>query len=209
MITKVIVLGYEAILKELRENRLPPNAIFVSITDPEEEPVFDEETDRIITFAFHDVDPVWFKDYKPGQGKQYRWMTEDEAKKCADFIFRHHAAAEECVLYTNCMAGICRSGAVGTFAHRVAGIPYADFRAENRTLFPNGHILRLLMREWYKQQWAELDAAPTMEKNPEWSGHFCRVKECWRDSVRVEDCNFCNREKLEFIVSRHPDRLRK
>src|SRR5438876_9158581 len=112
MITKVIVLGYEAILEELRENRLPANAIFVSITDPEEEPVFATETDRIITLAFHDVDPQWFKDYTTGQGKQYRWMTEDEAKKCADFIFRHHAAVEEYILYTNCMAGICRSGAV-------------------------------------------------------------------------------------------------
>jgi len=202
MITKVIVLGYEAILEELRENRLPANAIFVSITDPEEEPVFDEETDRIITFAFHDVDPAWFKDYQPGQGKQYRWMTEDEAKKCADFILRHHAAVEEYILYTKRMAGICRSGAVGSFAHRVAGIPYADFREENPTLYPNGHMLRLLMREWYKQQWAELDAAPTMEKNPEWSGHFCRVREHWRDSVRLEDCTFCNKANLDFKISR-------
>ena len=57
----------------------------------------------------------------------------------------------------NCMAGISRSGAVGTFVQRVAGIPAEQFLTQNTGLRPNPYVLKLLMRELSNRGWAGLD----------------------------------------------------
>lgn len=154
MITSVTVLSYEQMMREAMHNRIPENAFIVSIIDPEEDPIFDEDTDRIITLRFHDLDPKWFE---PQHTSSYVFMSEEQAKQIAAHVFKHADAEEEFVFYVNCMAGISRSGAVGTFAARVAGISDEEFRAANHQIMPNGYILSLLMREWYKRQWPDLE----------------------------------------------------
>ena len=159
MITSVHILSYEDMLKALCDNAIPPEAAIISITDPEEDRIFDEDTDRILTFQFHDVDPEWFQGptWTEEARSKYKSMTPEEATRCYEFIVRHHQKPEWCPLYVNCMAGISRSGAVGTFAHRLCQTDRDEFETRNPDLYPNGHILRLLMREWYGREWPELE----------------------------------------------------
>jgi predicted protein tyrosine phosphatase len=157
VITAIHILSYEQMRR--RAAALPAETAIISITDPEEDRLFAEETDRILTFQFHDVDPAWFQGptWTDEARSKYRWMTPEEAKRCVEFIRRHHAKPEACALYVNCMAGISRSGAVGTFAHRFAQTDREQFERTNPEIMPNGHILRLLMREWYGTDWPELE----------------------------------------------------
>ncbi len=59
MITTVTVLSYEAMRERAKDHGIPANVFVVSIVDPEEAPIFEEDTERIITVRFHDLNPDW------------------------------------------------------------------------------------------------------------------------------------------------------
>jgi predicted protein tyrosine phosphatase len=149
VITSVHVLSYNEMEQAMMHNRLPENAFVVSILEPGAEPIFEEETDWIITVVFHDIDPAGL-DLQPGDDpKEYGFTIFDEAqaKQIATHVFKYLDAPEEYVLYVHCRAGISRSGAVGTFTQRAAGLDYDAFKRQNRRIMPNAHVLSLLMRE--------------------------------------------------------------
>jgi predicted protein tyrosine phosphatase len=159
VITAIHILSYEDMHRQVANNLVPAGAAIISITDPEEDPIFPEDTDDILTFQFHDVDPEWFQGptWTEEARNAYRWMQPEEAKRCFEFVRRHHEKPDVCFLYVNCMAGISRSGAVGTFAHRYAQTDRDHFERTNPEIMPNTHVLRLLMREWYGRDWPELE----------------------------------------------------
>jgi len=64
----------------------------------------------------------------------------------------------------NCMAGISRSGVVGTFVQRVAGIPREHFITTNSALHPNRYVLKLLMVELHNREWPEWDGGDDGEQ---------------------------------------------
>ena len=147
MITTVTVLSYEAMRERARHDRIPATACVVSIVDPEEEPIFAADTDRIITVRFNDLDPQWPVDPERDPRPSYVFMSEEDAKRIVDHVLKFHEHPERWECIVHCMAGISRSGAVATFVQRLAGMPSAQFLKENPGLYPNGHVLGLLMLE--------------------------------------------------------------
>src|SRR5439155_24243208 len=138
-------------LGRARDPGIPANAVVASIVDPEEAPIFEQDTDRIITLRFHDVDPEWPVDPERDPRPSYVFMSEEDAKRIVDHVLRFHQHPESWELMVNCMAGVSRSGAVGTFVQRLASIPEADFITTNPALHPNKYVLKLLMREWTRR----------------------------------------------------------
>ena len=151
MITSVTCLSYEGMLERAKHYRIPANVFVVSIVDPEEAPIFAADTDRIITLRFHDLDPEWPVDPERDPRPSYVFMSEEDAKRIVDHVLRFHQHPESWELMVNCMAGVSRSGAVGTFVQRLASIPEADFITTNPALHPNKYVLKLLMREWTRR----------------------------------------------------------
>ena len=147
MITSVTCLNYATMLGRARDHGIPANAVVVSIVDPEEEPIFLADTDRIITVRFHDLDPFWPVDPERDPRPSYVFMSEEDAKRIVDHVVRFHEHPERWECLVHCMAGVSRSGAVGTFIQRVAGIPAEHFLTQNTGLHPNRYVLKLLMRE--------------------------------------------------------------
>ena len=123
MITTVTVLSYEGMLERAKHYRIPANVFVVSIVDPEEAPIFAADTDRIITLRFHDLDPEWPVDPERDPRPSYVFMSEDHARRIVDHVLKFREHPERWELLVNCMQGVSRSGAVGTFVQRVAGIP--------------------------------------------------------------------------------------
>jgi len=144
-------------LERVRDHRIPANACVVSIVDPEEEPIFEQDTDRIITLRFHDLDPQWPVDPERDPRPSYVFMSEEDAKLIVDYVLRFHQHPESWVCLVNCTAGVSRSGAVGTFVQRVARIPREQFITTNPVLHPNKYVLALLMVELAKRGWAAFD----------------------------------------------------
>ena len=147
MITSVTLLSYEDMWERARYRRIPDNTFVVSIIDPEEEPIFEKDTDRIITLRFHDLDPQRLVDAGLEPRSGYVFMNRNHAKRIVEHVLRFHEHPAPWELLVNCMAGISRSGAVGTFVQRVAGIPAEEFLERNPGLCPNGYVFKLLMRE--------------------------------------------------------------
>ena len=81
MITTVTVLSYEAMRERARDHGVPANAVVVSIIDPEEEPIFEYDTDRIITLRFHDLDPAWPVDPERDPRPSYVFMSAEQARQ--------------------------------------------------------------------------------------------------------------------------------
>ena len=151
MITTVTVLSYEAMRERARHDRIPATACVVSIVDPEEEPIFAADTDRIITVRFHDLDPQWPVDPERDPRPSYVFMSAEQARQIVDHVLKFHEHPAPWAFLVNCMAGVSRSGAVGTFVQRLASIPEADFITTNPALHPNKYVLKLLMREWTRR----------------------------------------------------------
>ena len=147
MITTVTVLSYEAMRERVRHHRIPTDAVVVSIIDPEEHAIFEEDTDRIITLRFHDLDPQWPVDPERDPRPSYVFMSAEDATRIVDHVLKFHEHPAPWEFLVNCMAGVSRSGAVGTFVQRVAGIPAEHFLTQNTGLHPNGYVFKLLMRE--------------------------------------------------------------
>ncbi len=82
----------------------------------------------------------------------YVFMSEEDAKRIVDHVVRFHEHPERWECLVHCMAGVSRSGAVGTFIQRVAGIPAEHFLTQNTGLHPNGYVLKLLAREWTRRR---------------------------------------------------------
>jgi len=152
VITSVTCLSYATMLGRARDHGIPANAVVVSIVDPEEEPIFEQDTDRIITLRFHDLDPQWPVDPERDPRPSYVFMNAEQARQIVDHVLKFHQHPEPWELLVNCMQGISRSGAVGTFVQRVAGIPAEQFLTQNTGLHPNGYVLKLLAREWTRRR---------------------------------------------------------
>jgi len=147
VITSITCLSYEAMLERARDHGIPANAFVISIVDPEHEPIFERDTDRIITLRFHDLDPQWPVDPERDARPSYVFINEEDAKRIVNHVVKFHEHPEPWEFLVNCMAGISRSGAVGTFVQRMAGIPAEQFVTQNTGLRPNPYVLKLLMRE--------------------------------------------------------------
>lgn len=130
---------------------LKENNLIISIIDPDMKPVFSEDTERVITVFFSDITPGPFLRHGFFFERGEKFCTSEDAKKIFDFILKHSNSDKEEKLVCQCSAGICRSGAVATFAQTHSNMSDVDFVRENEHIKPNEWVLWKLI----EQQWKE------------------------------------------------------
>jgi len=70
-----------------------------------------------------------------------------QAKEIVDFVKGVQEDGEDSIFVAHCMAGISRSGAVGSFTCDYYGLDYEEFLKDNPFNFANPHVLKLLQAE--------------------------------------------------------------
>src|SRR5436305_9620606 len=81
-------------LERARDHGIPANAFVISIVDPEHEPIFERDTDRIITLRFHDLDPQWPVDPERDARPSYVFINEEDAKRIVNHVVKFHEHPE-------------------------------------------------------------------------------------------------------------------
>lgn len=123
------------------------DTFFISITDTDKfsesrEPYFRTNHINVLNLAFDDctVDG----ERSPTQPKGTRAMNQRQAFQLYNFIKRH-LNKPQCIVH--CMAGISRSGAIGTFINDLTNGDYYKFKKLNPQIHPNQYVLGLLNKE--------------------------------------------------------------
>ena len=132
------------------ENVETRDSIFlISIVDTDQfstsrEPYFKMDHENVLNLAFddceHDGQP------SPTQPSGTKAFTEEQAAKVINFV-KKHRDKKTCIVH--CMAGISRSGAVGTFINGYAQGNWEEFKRTNPQISPNGRVTRLLNKAKY------------------------------------------------------------
>ena len=118
---------------------------FISIVDTDcDTNHFQKDHSNAITMKFDDVE----HDLEPSPTKlqNTRAFTEAQANKMFKFI-KANREKETCVVH--CMAGISRSGAVGSFVNGYAQGDWELFMRTNKFIAPNGRVHRMLNEAKY------------------------------------------------------------
>lgn len=105
---------------------------------------FKKNHNNVLNLEFDDIehDIDW-------KGHQFKALNENDAIKIVDFIENNIGKT----FYIHCRAGVSRSGAIGSYINQMYYKIYNDeqFIKDNPRISPNGHVLRLLKREYYKR----------------------------------------------------------
>lgn len=125
------------------------HTFFISITDTDQfstsrEPYFKEDHKNLMNLSFDDCTEDGMP--TPTQELGTKAFSTQQSNKLYKFIKRN-LDKEQCIVH--CMAGISRSGAVGTFINVITGGDYQKFKLLNPQVTPNVHVLSLLNRERY------------------------------------------------------------
>lgn len=130
MITRIHTLSYESMRARAADLEKDESAAIVSILDPgpsatlcgSTRRLFPEDTDRIVTVAFDDVQTLFFAKTKRMNSTQGAAIF-----KVIDFA---HRSAEQMTLWINCALGVSRSGGVALFAREYCDVPHEVFDAD-------------------------------------------------------------------------------
>lgn len=130
--------------KEVQEHT---DKAFISIMNSElPNSYFPQDYSNVLRLVFDDVtEEENEKRIKSGR-QEMQLFTREQAETIVEFISRNSHVKE---FYVHCLAGVSRSGAVGTFINDVYGDEtYFQFLDENPIIKPNYFILALLRRVW-------------------------------------------------------------
>lgn len=142
MITRVVALS-RAQMEDNKEKLLDhDNAIIISVIDPGSDPIFEEDDFDVMTLFFHDIEVSTL--LKLQSKNQYTAFNQDQAERIIMFLHEHHSLLEKKTLFVNCSAGICRSGAIVTFAHLIFETDDIQFVQDNPRILPNQWVLSKL-----------------------------------------------------------------
>lgn len=126
------------------------NVWIISITDKDFSPLC-KESESVITLQFEDIDPEsrwWSNAIDEGGVPIYpdpaNLFSLEMAKKVVDFIVKVHKSDDNDLLLVNCMAGVSRSGAIGSFARQICSVDYNEFKRMNPQIVPNSYVYKLL-----------------------------------------------------------------
>ena len=153
---KVFILSKPQFDSLMRTNNLNDSTVesrdsvfIISIVDTDQfsasrEPHFKENHENVLNLAFddceHDGQP------SPTQPEGTQAFSESQAKELFEFIEKHRNK-EQCIVH--CMAGISRSGAVGTFINGYGQGDWGDFKRINPQISPNERVHRMLNEAKY------------------------------------------------------------
>lgn len=125
---------------------------FISITDTPEllsklgfnedrnNHYFKEDHENVINLDFDDVENDG-ESSPTKKDRDTRAFSEKQAKRLYEFI-KQHKDKETCIVH--CMAGISRSGAVGSFVNGYAQGDWERFKRDNPWIVPNARVYRML-----------------------------------------------------------------
>ena len=121
------------------------NIMFISIVDTQNKkgPYFKSDHDNVINLRFDDVEKSG--EASPTQKEFTKAFSAKQAKDLYNFI-KKHDEKETCIVH--CMAGISRSGAVGTFVNDFYKGDLDRFKRENPYISPNQKVYRMLKEQW-------------------------------------------------------------
>lgn len=142
MITSVIAIP-KIEMKRIKDKvLLNNNIIAISIIDPSpnESIIFEDDTSRVITVRFSDITPGPFH-FDHFDFKDERFMSSEDANKIVEFVLKWVNSEEDMKLFINCSAGICRSGAIATWAFKHSEMKDTDFVLHNPFIKPNEWVL--------------------------------------------------------------------
>jgi predicted protein tyrosine phosphatase len=120
-----------------------PYVAIISIADSDDSHVLPQDTSNIIRLTFDDIIPT----------VEYRLVdrimfNEEHAVKIINFLNDIKNNDTISALIINCHAGVSRSGAVAKFARKFLDFPCKLFHKENKTIYPNKHVLKMLYLTW-------------------------------------------------------------
>jgi len=130
--------------------------MLISIVDTDiwndgREHYFKENHENVFNLEFDDVE----HDGEPSPtnwNKGTKAFSEQQAKELFEFINKNRDKTS-CVVH--CMAGISRSGAVGTFINGYCGGDWDFFKRMNPQISPNARVERMLNQARYDSQESE------------------------------------------------------
>lgn len=120
---------------------------FISIMNSElPNSYFPQDYSNVLRLIFDDVtEEENERRIKTGR-QELQLFTREQADLIVQFMERNKHVKE---FYVHCLAGVSRSGAVGTFINDIYGEEtYFQFLDENPIIKPNYFILALLRRVW-------------------------------------------------------------
>jgi len=150
---KVFILGKMEFDALMRQNNLNDENVegrdtvfLISIVDTQnrEGNFFKENHKNVLNLRFDDVEHDM--EASPTQKENTKAFSNEQAKELFEFI-KENRDKEQCVVH--CMAGISRSGAVGTFINGYAQGDWEDFKRTNPWISPNGRVERMLNEAKY------------------------------------------------------------
>lgn len=151
----------DLILTSLQEQH--DNVWIISITDPKSVPVFNLTANNLISLQFDDIDPT--KNLYDGMDVNKEELDQiitnvlyknafanDQADKIIDFLIKinQEEQTDDCLL-VNCMAGVSRSGAIGSFARQLYALSYDSFKKMNPQICPNSYVEKMLRISYEKK----------------------------------------------------------
>ena len=158
--------GWEGFRRELENNgwkdgNLPKDWIFISIGEYEpwwKEPHVLKECDQVINLNFDDIcgyrmwdalpNEEWTEEKKMLFSKEHG-MSDEDAKRLFEFLDKNIGKN----VMVHCSAGISRSQGVVRYLLDMYHEHYKtiDTNPRNPCQLPNGHVVCLLKREYYKK----------------------------------------------------------
>ncbi len=122
------------------------DSVFISIvgSDGHDYSYFNRDHCNVLRLIFDDITQEQ-NDYIVSKGEAPLLLfNKEHADAIIKFIERNKVAK---ICYVHCLAGVSRSGAVGTFINDICGYEkFTDFVKSNPYIMPNYYILTLLKR---------------------------------------------------------------
>lgn len=128
------------------DTNIPDNLFFICIhntSGANSEPFFKENHDNVLSLWFDDCTEDRTIKLLSGEIISEKAMTHEQAKQIHDFLTQQENSGRKNGII-HCMAGIARSGAVGTFAATFFNVDMEQFKRLNTQIQPNPHVLALL-----------------------------------------------------------------
>lgn len=163
---KLMCYSLERFRRELegkgwKDGNLPKDWVFISICGYEsclEEPHILKECEQVINLNFDDICGYRMSDVLPYEDcteeeeilyENVYGMNDEDAKRLFEFLEKNIGKN----VMVHCSAGISRSQGVVRYLLDMYQEYYkvSDTNLKNPCNFPNGHVVRLLKREYYKK----------------------------------------------------------
>jgi predicted protein tyrosine phosphatase len=127
----------------------------ISIVDPGVELIWTvreslQNCDRLRQLKFTDTEPSPFLKYGWLTPASDCFMDHAQARILVKFIYDLVSSDKQWSLIVHCAAGICRSGAIGSFAQAFSAMSDAEFAATNPRVQPNMWVYNKLIEVWYE-----------------------------------------------------------